>query len=96
MPAVTRLGDLCTGHTCWPSRPSITASPDVVVNNIPVHRLGDNWALHACPPSPPHGGVLAGGSSIVYANNLPVGRIGDPVSCGSSVATGSPDVFDGG
>ncbi|WP_041785148.1 PAAR domain-containing protein [Rhodospirillum centenum] len=96
MPAVTRLGDICTGHGCWPPRPSASASPDVFVNGIAVHRQGDAWAAHTCPSIPEtHASVLAAGSSSVYVNGRQIGRIGDPVACGSSVATGSPNVFAG-
>lgn len=95
MPAVTRLGDNCTGHGCWPPRPSVSASPNVFVNGIPVHRQGDAWATHCCGPAC-HAGVLAAGSSTVYVNGKQCGRIADPVNCGSNVAEGSPNVFAGG
>lgn len=95
MPAVTRLGDNCTGHGCFPPRPSIAASGNVFVNGIGVHRQGDGWATHCCPP-PCHAGNLASGSSTVYVNGKQCGRIGDPVSCGSAVAVGSGNVFAGG
>lgn len=97
MPAVTRLGDACTGHGCWPPRPSTEASPNVYVNGIAVHRQGDGWGPHTCPSIPEtHASVLAAGSSTVYVNGKQIGRIGDPVACGSSVAVGSGDVFAGG
>lgn len=95
MPAVTRLGDNCTGHGCWPPRPNISASPNVYVNGIPVHRQDDAWAVHCCGPSC-HAGQLATGSSTVYINGKKCGRIGDPLDCGSSVAQGSSNVFAGG
>ena len=95
MPAVTRLGDLCSGHGCWPPRPNIEASPNVYVNGIPVHRETDAWGTHCCPP-PCHGSILQSGSSAVYINDLECGRIGDPVACGSLVAQGSSNVFAGG
>jgi len=95
MPAVTRLGDNCTGHGCFPARPSTSASPNVFVNAIPVHRQGDSWASHCCG-IPCHGSNLAAGSSTVYVNGKQCGRIGDPVACGSSVAEGSGNVFAGG
>lgn len=94
MPAVARLGDLCTGHGCFPPRPSVSASPNVFANLIPVHRQSDSWAVHCCKTC--HGSVLAKGSPNVFANNLQVGRIGDPVACGSVVASGSPNVFANG
>lgn len=94
MPAVTRLGDTCTGHGCWPSRPSTGASADVFVGGRPVHRVGDAWAPHTCPTIPEtHGSVLAAGSPSVFVNGRAVGRIGDAVACGSTVASGSPTVF---
>jgi uncharacterized Zn-binding protein involved in type VI secretion len=68
----------------------------VFVNGIAVHRQGDAWASHTCPTIPEtHASVLAAGSSSVYVNGRQIGRIGDPVACGSQVATGSPDVFAG-
>lgn len=97
MPAVTRKGDSGSGHGCWPPRPSTGGSGDVFVNGIAVHRQGDAWASHTCPDIPEtHAGSLASGSSTVFANGKAVGRVGDPVSCGSTVASGSGDVFAGG
>ena len=96
MPAVTRLGDLDTGHGPWPPRASTSASGDVFVNGIAVHRQGDSWAVH-CDPTPVcHGGTLAAGSGTVFVNGKQIGRVGDPVDCGSSVAAGSGNVFAGG
>ena len=100
MPAATRLGDICTGHACFPSRNSIAGSSNVFVNGIPWHRQNDGWSVHCCThPDVPHGchdSVLASGSKTVYVNGKQAGRIGDPVACGSSVATGSKNVFAGG
>lgn len=96
MPAVTRLGDLDTGHGAWPPRTSTSGSPNVFVNGIQVHRKGDTWAVH-CDPSPScHAGALAEGSATVFVNGLPIGRVDDPVDCGSLVAAGSGNVFAGG
>lgn len=97
MPPVTRLGDSCTGHSCWVPRPSAAGSGDVFTNGIPTHRQSDAWEPHTCPDIPEtHASVLASGSGTVFANGLQVGRIGDPVACGSTVADGSGNVFAGG
>ena len=42
MPGIVRLGDICTGHGCWPPRANSSASTDVFVNSRGVHRLGDS------------------------------------------------------
>lgn len=100
MPNAARLGDICTGHECWPSRPNVEGSPNVFINSIPLHRQGDGWSVHCCThPEVPHGchgSVLASGSSTVFANGRQAGRIGDPVACGGVITTGSANVFIGG
>lgn len=96
MPAVSRLGDLCTGHGGWPPRPSTSASSNVFINGIGAHRVGDSWAVHCNSLPECHGSVLAGGSSTVFINGKPLARIGDPIACGSAVASGSSNVFAGG
>ena len=97
MPALTRLGDNSTGHGCWSARPNDTASPDVFCNGIAVHRLTDHWVTHCCNvfPFPCHDGVESGGSLSVFVNGLAAARVGDPISCGDTIAEGSPDVFVG-
>lgn len=96
MPKVVRQGDICTGHGCWPPRPSVSGSPNVFVNGRPVVRVTDGWAAHTCPTIPEtHASTQATGSATVFANGLPVARVGDSIACGSSNAQGSPNVFAG-
>lgn len=94
MPGAARLSDTCTGHGCFGSRPNIEASKDVFTNDRGAHRQGDAWATHSCFFDS-HGGSLARGSSNVFINDKQAGRIGDPVDCGSTVQTGSDNVFIG-
>lgn len=94
MPAVVRLGDMCTGHQGFPPRPSDSASPDVFINNIPAVRVGDHWVPHSAGRST-HDGVQSIGSATVFVNNMPLARVGDEISCGSYNAQGSPNVFSG-
>lgn len=96
MPQATRLNDNCTGHDACPPRPLIEGSPNVFTNGRNQGRVGDSYTLHGCIEHPPHGGVIASGSKTVFVNGKQAGRIGDPVSCGSSVAEGSPNVIIGG
>lgn len=94
MPAATRIGDVCSGHGCFPPRINIEGSDNVFINNIGAHRNGDDWAVHCCGDSC-HDSTTSGGSSRVYINGKRAARIGDKVACGSAIAQGSPDVFIG-
>lgn len=96
MPQSTRQGDLDTGHDACPPRGLSGHSPNVFVNGIPAGRVGDDYPPHGCDLHDPHSGVIASGSATVFINGIRAGRIGDPVSCGGSVAQGSPNVFIGG
>lgn len=94
MPSVTRLGNRCSGHGCFPPRPCIEASSTVFANGIGTHRQGDGWATHCCGDSC-HAGSLSEGSRSVFVNGKAISRTGDPVSCGSAAMEGSPNVFSG-
>lgn len=101
----TRIGDGTTGICdlgldCCPhgrAGTNATGSPDVYINSIPVHRLGDTGSCNC-----PHGGSYQSttASTTVFANGQGITRIGDTTTCqscgmpGSHVA-GSPNVFVG-
>lgn len=98
MPAVVREGDMSTGHPhCYPPTPANSGSPNVFINGIPAIRLNDSWETHgACPLHSPHSGSSSSGSSTVFCNGKPLCRVGDSISCGDTMAEGSPNVFAGG
>ncbi len=96
MSAATRLGDLDTGHDACPPTALVTASGDVIINGKGAGRVGDTYAPHGCDVHPSHAGHIASGSATVFINGKQAARIGDSVSCGGSVAQGSPNVFIGG
>ena len=88
MRPATRVTDICTGHGSCAPRPAITGSPNVFINYLPAHRVGDLWMVHCS-----HIGILVTGSPNVFTNHRPQGRIMDLIDCGSRVATGSQNVF---
>jgi len=94
MAAICRLGDISTGHGSFPPRVNDSGSPNVFVNSMPIHRLGDHWITH-CDSHSCHDGVDASGSPSVFANGRVVARIGDSISCGDMIAQGSQNVFAG-
>ncbi len=96
MPAITRLGDMGSGHAChFPPTPSIEASTNVFVNGKGAVRLGDAYGPHACTscPKPSHSRALSAGSPTVFINGRPAGRIGDAIDCGGAAAAGSGNVY---
>jgi len=85
-------GHRCTGHGCWPPRPSAEGHPRFTVRGVPVHLQTHAWEPHTCPSIPEtHASVLARGAARFTVDGLEVGRIGDPVACGSKVAEGVAD-----
>lgn len=93
MPPAIRHTDICKGHGCWGPRPNIEGSPDVFINRLGAHRVGDAWAAHCCGPDC-HGSTAMQGSPNVFVNGRPLCREDDLTYCGSPVgATKSPDVF---
>ncbi len=96
MPQATRLGDNDTGHDACPPTALISASSDVFINGKGAGRQGDSYAAHSCQTHASHSGHISGGSGTVFINGKAAARIGDAVSCGGSVAVGSPNVIIGG
>lgn len=92
----TRLGDVDTGHDACPPTALVSASGNVYINGKGAGRVGDTYAPHSCPAHGPHSGSISSGSGSVFINGRKAGRVGDTVSCGGSVAVGSPNVFVGG
>ncbi len=96
MAAVTRKGDLNTGHDLCVPVPLIEGSPNVFVNGQPCGRVGDQYEAHGCVGHASHNDQIAAGSATVFVNGKPIGRIGDAVVLAGSVAQGSGNVFAGG
>ena len=95
MASATRLGDQDSGHDDCPPRNLESASGNVFINGQGAGREGDSYPLHECGLHLPHTGSISSGSDSVYINGKRAARVGDSVSCGGSVATGSPNVFVG-
>lgn len=94
MLGVVRVGDIDSGHGCFPPRSNMTSSPDVFVDNLAVMRSGDILQPHCCPDHGCHIGIYLG-SNLVYANNMSIQKQGDPISCGSICLQASSTTFIG-
>jgi uncharacterized Zn-binding protein involved in type VI secretion len=95
MAAAARIGDICSGHGCFPPRAGSGGS-SVLVNGIPAHKEGDPWLPHCCPKQGCHPSNISSGSGSVNINGSAAARIGDSIACGSTIAQGSSNVFIGG
>jgi uncharacterized Zn-binding protein involved in type VI secretion len=95
MAAAARIGDICSGHGCFPPRSGMGGST-VIINGIPAHKQGDPWMLHCCPNQGCHPSNISSGSGSVNINGSAAARIGDSIACGSTIAQGSSNVFIGG
>ena len=102
-PAISPIQSLPTPHNPF------CCSGNVMIGTKGVHRQGDVRFIHInikypfTPelidnPKAYAGGILPwlrSGSLTTWANSKQIGRVGDPVICGSIIATGDPTVLAG-
>lgn len=76
-----------------------SGSPDININSLKAARAAAPsmldvvaCAMHASGPPP----MIAQGSDNVFFNSQPAARVKDKITCGGTIAGGSPDVFIGG
>ncbi len=77
----------------------VSGSPDVNINSLKAARAAAPSMLdvvacakHASGPPP----MIAQGSNNVFINSQPAARVNDKITCGGTIAGGSPNVFIGG
>lgn len=98
MPAVVRLGDVSTGHGCFPPTNLVTtAATKSYINGILVGLQDEasQFSAHACGNTT-HQQVtryISSGSLKSFIEGKPVARIGDNISCGDACAQGSHNSF---
>ena len=98
MPAVSRIGDMSTGHGCF--------APTALVQT-PVTKTFFNGKLAsvvntACQHAPHSCGITthsgstrspSSGASKTFIEGKLAARIGDNIACGDAIAEGSPNSF---
>lgn len=68
------------------SNPVATGSPDVLINNLPSARVGDQTAC---------GDTIAVGISTILVNGMPIAHLGSATVHGGVIISGSGDVLLG-
>lgn len=66
----------------------VVGSPNVLVNSPQKARLTDMVICEIHDEQ-----TIVGGCETVLVNGLPAARVDDPISCGATIVTGSPNVF---
>ena len=94
MKNVSRIGDIHSGHQCFPPTPGIKGSNNVLVNGRQCLTVGSSFAPHRCPK--PHPVRAATGYSKVLVNGKPICRVSSKTACGATVVMGSANVVVGG
>jgi uncharacterized Zn-binding protein involved in type VI secretion len=98
MPAVSRIGDMSTGHGCFPPTALVSTPVAKTFFNGKLASVVDSSCLHA-----PHicGLVIHAGStrspssgaSKTFIEGKFAARIGDNIACGDAIGEGSPNSF---
>ncbi|MEF3021402.1 type VI secretion system PAAR protein [Vibrio mimicus] len=95
MMKAVRVGDIGTDHDGFPPTPVTAGSPNVKFDGIPAARVGDPLEPHDKPKHPPHGRVIASGSSTVFINGAAAAITGGAISCGGiSIGGGTVNIGD--
>ena len=91
------LGGMSKGH-CFDPMPFMNGSINVLINGIPVGRMGDDYnsGPHSCGDEKHDIGKAAGGYPKVLVNGLPIHLLDQPITCGDkSGKTPAQRVFAG-
>lgn len=94
MPPVVRVGDVIQSEAPFFPSTHLVGSATVLINGLPVVRLGDPVAPYArpSPPSTRASTVQAVASPTVMVEGLGAARLGDTTSMGGICIGGSADV----
>ncbi len=98
MPAVIRLGDMSTGHGCFPPTNLVqTPVSKTFINGILAGVVsGDcQHTAHTCGTTthPQNTRNPSSGASKTFIEGFPAARIGDNIACGDACGEGSPNTF---
>lgn len=98
MPAVSRIGDMSTGHDCFAPTSLISTPVSKTYFNGKLVSVVDNECLHAphtCGLTTHTGETRSpsSGASKTFIEGKPAARIGDNIACGDAIAEGSSNSF---
>ncbi|QLH67077.1 type VI secretion system PAAR protein [Aeromonas veronii] len=92
------VGNIGTDHDGFKPTKITAGSPDVMIDGMPVARVGDPLEPHDKPNNPPHPRAIDSGISNILINGKPIAMTGAAIDCGgviigdSSVIVGNMSV----
>lgn len=92
---VAYLPGATTGHLTWPPTIGATTVGTVRINGIAVSYNTASYITHVNNLGIPHPNPICIAVGTVLAYGQPIGRVGDFLSCGDTLANGSPNVLAG-
>ena len=98
MPAVSRLGDMSTGHGCFAPTNLITTPVAKTYFNGKLAAVVDSkckFAAHTCGITTHNSDIRvpSSGAGKTYIEGKKAARIGDDIQCGDAIAEGSSNSF---
>jgi uncharacterized Zn-binding protein involved in type VI secretion len=79
------VGNIGTDHDGYKPTKIIAGSPDVLIDGIPVARVGDPLEPHDKPNNPPHPRSITTGISNILVNGKPIAMTSAEIGCGGVV-----------
>ena len=96
MPAQCRLGDMSTGHGCFPPTAVDGAvAGKTTVEGDPAAMVGSTHPDHSCGNTVHAGRSISSGSGKTTIEGKAAARIGDSISCGDAMGQGASKTFFG-
>ena len=97
MAAASRLGDLSSGHGCFPPT-AINSTPvsKTFINGIKAAVVDAGLVNHRCGKTTHFNRKVTSGSGKVFIEGKAACRISDSVSCGDTIGQGSSNTYFGG
>jgi uncharacterized Zn-binding protein involved in type VI secretion len=96
MPAQCRLGDMSTGHGCFPPTAiNGGVAGKTTVEGDPAAMVGSTHPDHSCGNSVHSGRKINSGSGKTTIEGKAAARIGDSINCGDAMGQGASKTFFG-
>jgi uncharacterized Zn-binding protein involved in type VI secretion len=96
MPAACRLGDLSTGHGCFPpTNINGKVAAKTSIEGAKAAFVGSTHPDHSCGTTVHAGRSISSGSGKTFIEGAAAARIADSINCGDAMGQGASKTFIG-